>query len=63
MFSRPSRIDNGGRARLISTTHRNLEELVNAQQFREDLWFRINVFPTIIPPLRQRIDDIPALVH
>lgn len=49
--------------RLISATHRNLDDLVNAQQFREDLWFRINVFPIIIPPLRQRIDDIPALVH
>ena len=48
--------------RMISATHRNLEEMVRSGRFREDLWFRINVFPIIIPPLRQRIEDIPALV-
>jgi transcriptional regulator with GAF, ATPase, and Fis domain len=48
--------------RIISATHRNLEEMVRAGTFREDLWFRINVFPIIIPPLRQRIEDVPALV-
>jgi len=48
--------------RILSATHRNLEEMVRAGSFREDLWFRINVFPIMIPPLRQRTEDIPALV-
>jgi transcriptional regulator with GAF, ATPase, and Fis domain len=48
--------------RIISATHQNLEEMVRNGKFREDLWFRLNVFPIIIPPLRQRKDDIPALV-
>jgi transcriptional regulator with GAF, ATPase, and Fis domain len=50
--------------RVIAATHRNLESMVQENRFREDLWFRLNVFPIIIPPLRQRKDDIPALtVH
>jgi len=49
--------------RVISATHRNLQEMVGSGQFREDLWFRINVFPIMIPPLRQRKGDIPSLVH
>jgi len=49
--------------RIISATHRNLEEMIASGQFREDLWFRLNVFPIMIPPLRQRREDIPALVH
>jgi transcriptional regulator with GAF, ATPase, and Fis domain len=49
--------------RIISATHRNLEQMVRDGKFREDLWFRLNVFPIIIPPLRQRIVDIPALVN
>jgi transcriptional regulator with GAF, ATPase, and Fis domain len=48
--------------RIISATHRNLEEMVRSGEFREDLWFRLNVFPILIPPLRQRIEDIPALL-
>ncbi len=49
--------------RILSATHRNLEEMVREGTFREDLWFRLNVFPVIIPPLRQRQVDIPALVN
>lgn len=49
--------------RIIAATHRNLEEMVKANLFREDLWFRFNVFPITIPPLRDRKADIPALVH
>ncbi|MBI9077465.1 MAG: sigma 54-interacting transcriptional regulator [Desulfatibacillum sp.] len=48
--------------RIISATHRNLEEMIRQGEFREDLWFRLNVFPIMIPPLRQRRQDIPALV-
>ncbi len=49
--------------RIISATHRNLEDMITSGMFREDLWFRLNVFPIMIPPLRQRKEDIPALVH
>jgi formate hydrogenlyase transcriptional activator len=49
--------------RIIAATNRNLEEMVKAHQFREDLWFRLNVFPIWIAPLRERISDIPALLH
>ncbi len=48
--------------RIVTATHRNLEELVAKGRFREDLWFRLNVFPIQIPPLRSRTMDIPALV-
>ena len=48
--------------RVIAATHRNLEELVASGKFREDLWFRLNVLPIHIPPLRSRRSDIPALV-
>jgi len=48
--------------RIIAATNRNLEEMVKNHQFREDLWFRLNVFPIWIPPLRDRRMDIPALL-
>ena len=47
--------------RIIAATHRDLEEMVAAGTFREDLWFRLNVFPISIPPLRDRKADIAAL--
>jgi transcriptional regulator with GAF, ATPase, and Fis domain len=50
-------------ARIISATHQNLQEMVSKGTFREDLWFRLNVFPITILPLRQRVEDIPALVN
>ena len=48
--------------RIIAATNRNLEDMVRNNQFREDLWFRLNVFPIWIPPLRDRSSDIPALL-
>ncbi len=49
--------------RIISATHRNLEEMIRSGRFREDLWFRLNVFPIQIPPLRQRKNDISTLAY
>ncbi|MCB2191190.1 MAG: sigma 54-interacting transcriptional regulator [Deltaproteobacteria bacterium] len=49
--------------RVIAATHRNLESMVSQNRFREDLWFRLNVFPIIVPPLRQRKEDVPALTR
>ncbi len=48
--------------RIIAATNQNLEQMVHNNKFRKDLWFRLNVFPILIPPLRERTADIPALV-
>jgi PAS domain S-box-containing protein len=56
---KPIKID----VRIITATNRNLEEMVNEGKFREDLYYRLNIIPIYVPPLRERRDDILPLVY
>ncbi|MBT4836354.1 MAG: sigma-54-dependent Fis family transcriptional regulator [Methylococcales bacterium] len=49
--------------RVIAATHRNLDEMIKEEKFREDLYYRLNVFPIYIPPLNKRSEDVPLLLN
>src|SRR5262249_30645223 len=48
---------------VVSATNRNLEKMIEDNEFREDLYYRLNVFPINLPPLRDRLDDLPVLTN
>lgn len=50
-------------ARIIAATNRNLEKMIEESSFREDFFYRLNVMPIFMPPLRERIDDLAGLIH
>ncbi len=56
---RPIKVD----VRIISATNKDLDALIATEQFRDDLYFRINVFPITCPPLRRRIEDVPIIIQ
>ncbi len=64
-FGEIQRLGSGGNikidVRILAATHRNLEEMIKANQFREDLYYRLNVVSITVPPLRERKNDIPIL--
>ncbi|MDK2919484.1 MAG: hypothetical protein PWQ37_2217 [Candidatus Petromonas sp.] len=56
---KPIKVD----VRIISATHQNLEDMIKKKEFRKDLFYRLNVIPIYIPPLRERTDDIENIIH
>src|SRR5262249_59031220 len=57
--SEPVRVD----VRIVAATHQDLERLIREEKFRDDLFYRLNVIPISVPPLRERREDVPELVY